>query len=100
MLARTMHFCVISLSSHVSLSLLSSTSFSLLHFSPLHLSPLFLISPFIFHSFQQDGDYWVRKILSDLIEHYDLKSKPRVFLVSLLIIGITCIFMIVELELL
>ena len=43
-------------------------------------------SPPVSPSFHQDEDYWVRKILSGLTKHYDfkLRSKPRIFLVSLL----------------
>lgn len=51
----------------------------------------------------QDEDYWVRKILSGLTKYYDfkLRSKPRIFLVSLFYHRcLMYILMAVELELL
>lgn len=64
------------------------------------------ISPFstpVTPSFHQDEDYWVRKILSGLTKYYDfkLRSKPRIFLVSLFYHRcLMYILMAVELELL
>lgn len=64
---------------------------------------LSLFSTPVTPSFHQDEDYWVRKILSGSTKYYDfkLRSKPRIFLVSLFYHRcLMYILMAVELELL
>ena len=59
-------------------------------------------SPPLSPPFHQDEDYWVRKTLRGLTEHYDfkLRTKPSIFLVSFYCRCPMYILMIVELELL
>lgn len=61
--------------------------------SSVSVSVCFPPSPPLSPSFHQDEDYWVRKTLSGLTEHYDLSLELNLeFSWCPFIVGVQCIF--------